>query len=159
MENKRLKEWIQSADLNHKEKKKCQESMEVIPCWRKYYFVLCSAGSNKKPSSTGQLPANTAYLSNLPAETNGSQASQQHHSFTLESGHLWNKIKIVRIISFASQAYVSIWFPYHSTDNRHRINIILRPAFTKIKITKPLTIRNIFWSIRVPAHYSLDHSE
>ena len=57
---------------------------------------------------TGQLPANTAYLSNLPAETNSSQASQQHHSFTLESGNLWNKIKIVRIISFASQAYFSI---------------------------------------------------
>ena len=109
--------------------------MEVILYWRKYYFVLCSAGSNKKPSSTGQLPANTAYLSNLPAETNGSQASQQHHSFTLESGNLWNKIKIVRIISFASQAYFSIWFPYHSTDTTDTVLSSDQPLLTQKKNT------------------------
>ena len=94
--------------------KKHQESMEVIPRvghWRKYYFVL-SVGSNKS-----RRPANAAYLSNLWARLMVSESSsQQHHSFnTLESGNLWNKIKIVRIISFASQAYIRIWFPYLST--------------------------------------------
>ena len=88
--------------------KKHQESMEVIPCvghWRKYYFVL-SVGSNKS-----RLPANAAYLSNLWARLMVSESSsQQHHSFnTLESGNLWNKIKIVRIISCASQDLISLF--------------------------------------------------
>ena len=68
-------------------------------------ILLCTLLAQLKSwVPTGQLPANTAYLSNLSAETNGTQCGQQHHSFTLETGNLWNKIKIVRIISFASQA-------------------------------------------------------
>ena len=88
---------------NHKEK-----YLNIRKVWkwsrvghrRKYYFVL-SVGSNKS-----RLAANAAYLSNLWARLMVSESSsQQHHSFdTLESGNLWNKIKIVRIISFASQA-------------------------------------------------------
>lgn len=127
-------------------KKEKSEGMEVI-LWRREILLCTLLAQIKSRVPTGQLPANTAYLSNLWAETNGIQFDQQHHSFTLESGNLWNKIKIVRIISFASQAELKNWFPYHITQ--------YKPKSHNLSRMKHLAEQ--FWTIHNPLAFSHDN--